>query len=250
MSLDDMTDAKNKRRLAFTLPFLTCGSKMPAITLLLTSVLDLGFLGVYAFYFAPAILGFVIYKIMKRRHKSEIQCANIADGFCKPRFWELFKTTGCSVWLFVRRISFGIAVAIMALYFLSNYTIWLQATESIEQSALVTICGFLAPLFTPLGFGSAALVAALLSGIAGKEMIAVTLAMLGGVGLLGTISTAGILSFVVFILLYPPCAPCLLAITRQVDKKTTWQVAGLNLALAYVCAFVFYMVCMIPLWVV
>jgi ferrous iron transport protein B len=254
-----ISNPATRRRLSFVLPFLTCGSKMPAITLLLTATLNLNFMAVYTLYFAPAAVGVAVFLFLKRKDNNTSRNSpsgrrdsshEAADGVVKkllaPNFLRITKQTLTNIWLFIKRISFSVTVAIMALYFLSNHTFFLHVT-TIENSALMSICNIIAPFFTPLGFGSAALVACLLFGIAGKEMIAVAITMLGGVALLDTFSTATILSFTIFILLYPPCFPAMTAITRQTNRRTARSVALFTLMTAYACAFVFYMTCTIML---
>ncbi|MFR4292360.1 MAG: hypothetical protein ACLT74_04470 [Christensenellales bacterium] len=107
--------------------------------------------------------------------------------------------------------------------------------------------GAIVPIFAPLGFGSVAVTAALLTGLLAKESIISTLAVLAGQGsiraaLAASLPTpAAALALMTFVLLYPPCAAASASIIKGLKsrKLSVLMVTGQCL-LAWICAWIAY----------
>ena len=118
---------------------------------------------------------------------------------------------------------------------------------STQESILGSIAGAIAPIFAPLGFGSVAVTAALLTGLLAKESIISTLAVLAGQGsiraaLAASLPTpAAALALMTFVLLYPPCAAASASIIKGLKsrKLAVLMVTGQCL-LAWICAWIAY----------
>ncbi|MFR3409901.1 MAG: nucleoside recognition domain-containing protein [Christensenellales bacterium] len=118
---------------------------------------------------------------------------------------------------------------------------------STQESILGSIAGAIAPIFAPLGFGSVAVTAALLTGLLAKESIISTLAVLAGQGsiraaLAASLPTpAAALALMTFVLLYPPCAAASASIINRLKsrKLAVLMVTGQCL-LAWICAWIAY----------
>ena len=127
--------------------------------------------------------------------------------------------------------------------------IWLgMMAASLLYGCLTGRAGaLLAPLFTPLGFGAAGPVTALLSGLLAKESIVSTLSVLArreGGALAAALggyfsSPAAALSFLVFVVLYPPCAAACAAMRRELGKKRLLMALG-QAGIAWAAAFAAY----------
>ena len=75
-----------------------------------------------------------------------------------------------------------ILLSSVVVWFIGRFT-WTGAwAASTQESILGSIAGAIAPIFAPLGFGSVAVTAALLTGLLAKESIISTLAVLAGQG--------------------------------------------------------------------
>jgi len=127
---------------------------------------------------------------------------------------------------FLKRISFGVVIAATSLYTLQYFSLLLAVTRVLE------------PLFVPIGLGSAAVIACLAFGLVAKEMIIGAVLSFGVAGL--GLTTAGAVSFLVFVLLYTPCIPALLAIRAKLGTFQAVKIASLNFAVAYGAAFAVY----------
>ena len=138
---------------------------------------------------------------------------------------------------------------------LSSVVVWLIGrftwtgawAASTQESILGSIAGAIAPIFAPLGFGSVAVTAALLTGLLAKESIISTLAVLAGQGsiraaLAASLPTpAAALALMTFVLLYPPCAAASASIIKGLKsrKLAVLMVTGQCL-LAWICAWIVY----------
>ena len=119
-----------------------------------------------------------------------------------------------------------------------------------EDSIIANIGMMIAPFFSPLGFGHWHAATALVTGLAGKEVVVSTLAVLTGAGqhdlispfALGQIFTPlSAASFLTFILLYIPCVAALNTMYREIGSM--WQVFLImcyEVAIAWITAFWVY----------
>ncbi len=146
-----------------------------------------------------------------------------------------------------------------------NVIIWVLSSFSFKlsyvqtdggQSMLETFGRLLAPIFTPLGFGNWAIVCALLAGLVAKEVVVSSIAMFNGIDsgatklisqsiMLSTsvvcfASSASVLSFLVFCLLYTPCVASIAMLLQEIGKKWTFISIAIQLVSAYIVAFVTY----------
>jgi ferrous iron transport protein B len=118
--------------------------------------------------------------------------------------------------------------------FLESVTPRFTPAASPEESLLSLLAGVLAPLLAPCGFGTHQAAAALITGLAAKESILSTLAVLAGKGgpesLFPTSLSA--FSFLLFTLFYTPCAAAMAAIRRELDDPGAARAAGVLYLLA------------------
>ncbi len=153
---------------------------------------------------------------------------------------------------FVKRAGTIIFVLTVAIWFLSNYTITLQAVET-ENSILANLGKLLAGLFAPLGFGNWKATVAALTGLAAKETVVATFGILYHQA--GATETTRSLwqtlgqdytplaaySFMAFNLLCAPCFAAIGAIKREMaDLRWTFLAVGFQTGLAYLVSLMIY----------
>lgn len=119
----------------------------------------------------------------------------------------------------------------------------------INHSFLAEIGGIIAPLFTPLGFGTWQAGAALLTGFFAKEVVVTTMNILYAPSATETLQAVAAnvytplqaYSFMAFLLLYVPCLATLATIRKEAASvRWTWFAIGYALIIAYVVALVIY----------
>lgn len=147
--------------------------------------------------------------------------------------------------------AFGIIfIATIIIWFLRSFDTRLNVVENSADSLLALIGRFIAPVFTPLGFGDWRAATSLISGFTAKEAVISTMAVLletnlsnlgGALSEIFTPITA--VSFLVFTLLYTPCVAAVASIRRELGSKIqTLGVILLQCTVAWICALAVYQV--------
>lgn len=144
-----------------------------------------------------------------------------------------------------------ILFASLMIWLLNGYTFALRPAPVPQNSILGVVSGWVAPLLRPCGFGTGEAVAALFTGLLAKESIVSTLAVLVGAPTVGQTGISGLqsifpdalsaFSFLVFVLLYPPCAAAVSAIRREVnDLRLVAAAFAGQLLLAWTVSMLIY----------
>lgn len=143
---------------------------------------------------------------------------------------------------FVKKAGTFILVGSIILWLLSNIgPAGIDIAQ--EESFLSITAGIIAPIFTPLGFGTWEATSSLISGFLAKEIVVSSLLVLygskAGIGL--AFSTASALSYVIFASLYIPCISTV-ATVRSETKSRKWTLFSVvyPFVVAYLVALVVY----------
>ena len=255
----NMEDKNSKIKTALLTPYMSCSAKFPIYT-----VLGGAFFGVNNIFVICGLylLGVVIavalsYVLDKTLLKSKTQSFILEF----PPYRNIsFKRTLSVLWLnikmFVVRVTSLILAMNIVIWFMSNFTITFKYVGNGGVSVLETVGRLLAPIFTPLGFGSWGIVSALITGLVAKEIILSSIAMLNGVqdSSLNAIqssvflatsavyfaSSSAVLSFLVFCLLYFPCVSTFSVLIKEIGTKWTLLGVLIEFLIAYFTAFVVY----------
>lgn len=231
-------------------PFISCGAKAPVYALFAQAFFPgRGLLLLCGLYGLGALLGAAAARLLRR---------TVFRGEASPFLMELpvyrlpslrgvGRQLAEKIKDFLRRAFGVILAASVFIWLLQRYTPALVPARTLEESLLGRAGLLLAPLFSPLGFGAAGPVTALLSGLLAKESVVSTLAVLAqreGCALADALAKcfpgpASALSFLVFVLLYPPCAAACAAMGRELGKK--WPLMALGqTGVAWLAAFLAY----------
>ena len=117
-----------------------------------------------------------------------------------------------------------------------------------EESFLANVAGFIAPVFTPLGFGNWQATSSLISGFLAKEVVVSSLVVLygsrAGIGLAFT--TASALSYVMFASLYIPCISTVATIRSETGSRK-WTLFSIvyPFVVAYIVSLFIYGISML-----
>jgi len=165
-----------------------------------------------------------------------------------PNARSLFRSTWDKGKGFVRKAG-TIIFAGTCLIWLLSYAGPGGLNVSIDQSFLALICGAIAPVFSPLGFGTWQAAAALVTGFLAKEVVVSTMNILyfvpDGSSLVHAVTEAftplSAYSFMVFTLLYIPCLATAATIQKETgSKKWTLFAIVYALIIAYILSFVIF----------
>ncbi len=220
LSTHILEQERERRRTLRLLPFFSCSAKTP-VYLLTASVLFPGYEALTAGFLClfGVLCAIAAALLMKKTGYGQ-------SGF-SPFVMELppyTRPTFRTVWNRVRlRASdfFSRAVSVLLwacalVWLLESISPGLQPVEDPEESLLALIGKGIAPVFSPCGFPFWQAAVALLAGLPAKENIAGTLAvLLPGMALAETFSSLSGLSFLLFVMLYSPCAAALSAYGKE-----------------------------------
>ena len=256
MSARSMNTQRDRRFTIMLAPFMSCGAKVPIYALFASAFFDGNqFAVMCALYLGGIVVAILAGLFLKR---------SVFHGDAAPFIMELpsyrLPTAGNvarQMWDkakdFLQRAFTVIFLATVAVWFLQNFTFSLQLAESIDQSMLGVIAGFIAPIFAPAGFGTVEASTAVITGVMAKESVVSTLAVLAGVEaesaqMLASMhsifpSTLSAVSFLAFVLLYMPCVAAVAAMRREMES-TRWAIGTIagQTALAWVIAVLIFQV--------
>jgi ferrous iron transport protein B len=242
---------KDKRLTVLITPFMSCSAKTPVYSLFIAAF----FVGarplvMFLLYSLGIIMGILSALLFKN---------SVLKGEPAPFVMELPDyrlPTMNSVWIhvgrrmkdFLQKAGTTVFIATVIIWFLQSLSVNFHMTADSSQSILAAGGRLIAPVFTLCGFGSWKTTVSLLTGLVAKESIVSTMSVLYTENLTAALqanfTSLSACSFLIFVLLYTPCAAALGAIRRETGSlmwtaasavyqfATAWYVS----ALFYQCA--------------
>ena len=212
-------DSERDRKMTVMLtPFVSCGAKMPVYALIAsacfgrfapTVIMAVYFIGFLALMASGAFLNRILNRKMPREFLLEL------PPYRLPKIGDILKRSMGRISEFAKRAGTVIVLTSAVSWFLTYYTPSLTPAESADASLLAYIAKSVSVIFRPLGFGSWQAVSALISGAFAKESILSSLSIFSPGGIKELFRNQNPLSYLVFILLSPPCASALMTIKRE-----------------------------------
>lgn len=248
LSARSMRGERDRRFTLLMIPFVSCSAKMPVFAALST-LLPGGAWMIFALCALGISLAALIAQILRETLFPGESAAFVMElpPYRLPLMSSVLRKVLRRTGEFLSRACSVILLSSVVVWLIGRFT-WTGAwAASTQESILGSIAGAIAPIFAPLGFGSVAVTAALLTGLLAKESIISTLAVLAGQGsiraaLAASLPTpAAALALMTFVLLYPPCAAASASIIKGLKsrKLAVLMVTGQCL-LAWICAWIAY----------
>lgn len=211
LSARSMRGERDRRFTLLMIPFVSCSAKMPVFAALST-LLPGGAWMIFALCALGISLAAMIAQILRKTLFPGESAAFVMElpPYRLPLMSSVLRKVLRRTGEFLSRACSVILLSSVVVWLIGRFT-WTGAwAASTQESILGSIAGAIAPIFAPLGFGSVAVTAALLTGLLAKESIISTLAVLAGQGsiraaLAASLPTpAAALALMTFVLLYPP----------------------------------------------
>lgn len=228
-------------------PFMSCSAKLPIYGFFTAAFFPKhSGLIMIGLYFVSIVVGILMAVIAKNSmFKGEavpfvMELPNYRLPSAKnviQLLWEKAKD-------FLQRAFTIIFLATIVIWFLQTFDLQLRMVNDSKDSILAVVAGAIAPLFAPLGFGDWRVSTALITGFMAKESVVATLNVLfaGSGALHGALSNLAAASLLIFCLLYTPCVAAIASIKRELGGRWAVLVVVLQCAIAWVAAFLVYMV--------
>lgn len=248
LSARSMRGERDRRFTLLMIPFISCSAKMPVFAALST-LLPGGAWMIFALCALGISLAAMIAQILRKTVFPGESAAFVMElpPYRLPLMSSVLRKVLRRTGEFLSRACSVILLSSVVVWLIGRFT-WTGAwAASTQESILGSIAGAIAPIFAPLGFGSVAVTAALLTGLLAKESIISTLAVLAGQGSIRAALSASLptpaaaLALMTFVLLYPPCAAASASIIKGLKsrKLAVLMVTGQCL-LAWICAWIVY----------
>ncbi len=247
MSSRTLPSMRDRRLTVMLIPFMSCTAKLPIYAFFCAVFFpDNAALVMCGLYLFGVITGILTALVLKR---------TVFKGEAVPFVMELpnyrmpsMRNTLQLLWEktsdFLSRAFTVIFCATIVIWFLQSFSFHLQMVEDQSESMLGQVASVVAPLFTPLGFGDWRMVTALVGGFLAKESVVSTITVLMGPGisLTSLLSPLATLSFLIFCLLYTPCAAAIASIRRELGNRDALIIVVFQCLIAYLMAFIVYQI--------
>lgn len=245
MASRTLSSRRDRQMTIILTPFMSCSAKLP-IYAFFTSIFfpGKGALVMIFLYVFGILTGIIFALILKGSlFKGEpvpfvMELPNYrmpgAKNVCQL-LWEKAKD-------FLQRAFTVIFVATIIIWFLQTFDLKFNIVTESKESILAILAGYIAPIFSPLGFGDWRISTALISGFMAKESVVSTLSILYGStqSLLMSLTTPAALSLLIFCLLYTPCIAAIASIKRELNGKWALIVVFGQCLIAWLSSFVVY----------
>ena len=248
LSARSMRGERDRRFTLLMIPFVSCSAKMPVFAALST-LLPGGAWMIFALCALGISLAALIAQILRKTVFPGESAAFVMElpPYRLPLMSSVLRKVLRRTGEFLSRACSVILLSSVVVWLIGRFTWTGEWAASTQESILGSIAGAIAPIFAPLGFGSVAVTAALLTGLLAKESIISTLAVLAGQGSIRAALSASLptpaaaLALMTFVLLYPPCAAASASIIKGLKsrKLSVLMVTGQCL-LAWICAWIAY----------
>ncbi|WP_025730980.1 ferrous iron transport protein B [Heyndrickxia ginsengihumi] len=243
-----------KERLLTTLltPLMSCSARLSVYSLFVAAFFEkYQALIVLSLYLLGIVVALILAKVFSLFIKTEGSVFVIElPPYRVPNARSLFRSTWDKGKGFVRKAGTFIFGGTVAIWLLS-YTGPGGVNVPIDKSFMAVICSYIAPIFTPLGFGTWQAAAALITGFLAKEVVVSTMNVLYFVPDSSSLETVishtftpiSAYSFMVFILLYIPCLSTVAIIQKETgSKKITIFSIIYALMIAYILSVLVYQI--------
>ena len=253
----NLENKNSKIKTAMLTPYISCSAKLPIYAVVCGAFFPkYRFLIVIGLYILGIIVALLVsYVLNKKVLKSE----NIAFAMEMPPYrWPSFKKVIKNVFVNIKQFLLRAGTMLFSfsciVWILQNCNIKMQ--YGADDSILSLISSFIAPIFSPLGFGTAGVITTLLCGIVAKEIIVSTMGMLNGLGeksgllqiansiVLPTsaffLTKSSSLSFLVFATLYVPCISTTSVMIKEIGWKWTTISCLIQFCVSYFVSYIVY----------
>ena len=257
LSSRNLENKNSKIKTAMLTPYISCTAKLPIYAIICGAFFPkhkfLIIISLYLLGILVALLTsyFLNKKILKSNSTSFIM---ELPKYRVPSFKKITKNLIYNTKQFLLRAGSVLLVFSCIIWIVQNCNFKFEYQAG--KSMLECISSFIAPIFTPLGFGTSGAVSALLCGFVAKEIIVSSIGIINGLRgsstlsdissslLLSTsafcLSQSSGLSFLVFALLYLPCISTISVMIKEIGRKWTLFACLIQFVISYVLSFVVY----------
>ena len=246
MNARTLESEKDRKLTALLVPLMSCNARLPVYAVF-ASIFFSKHQGlvVASLYLFGIIIAFLIGILFKNTlfKKDEEPFILELPEYKMPKFKSIYKQTSDKGTSFLKKAGTLIFAMSVVIWFLSNFNFG-GLVDNVNDSILAGIGSFMAPIFTPLGFGNWQSSVSLLTGLLAKETILSSMQVIFAGDLSITLGTyfnpVSAYSFLTFVLLYTPCVSVIGVMKKEFGTKMTLFSVFYQLVLAWIVSFIVY----------
>lgn len=257
---------RDRKMTIMTTTFIPCGAKMPIVGLIAGALFGGAWWVAPTAYFigvAAVIVSGIILKKTKMFAGDPAPFVMELPAYHAPTIVNVLRSMWERGWSFIKRAGTVILAASILIWFLKSFGVvdgTFQMVDDMNLSILAVLGNLIAPIFSPLGFGTWQSSVATVMGLVAKEEVVGVFGVLYGVAgdalemvetgafeglsaIASHFTTLSAFSFLIFNLLCAPCFAAMGAIKREMNSaKWTWFAIGYQCVFAYVISLIVYQV--------
>ena len=256
MACRTIENERDRRMTIMTTTFIPCGAKVPFIALVAGAIFGgSAWIATSAYFIgiAAIICSGIILKKTRPFLGDVAPFVMELPAYHWPTLSNVLRSMWERGWSFIKKAGTIILLSTIVIWFLSFFG-WTEGgfgmleEDQMDSSILAKVGGFIAWIFSPLGWGNWQAAVASITGLVAKENIVGTMGVLYGgeetwKNLAAAFTHPAGLSFLIFNLLCAPCFAAIGAIKREMNsRKWTWAAIGWQCGIAYATSLVVYQV--------
>ncbi|MFA6860199.1 MAG: ferrous iron transport protein B [Clostridia bacterium] len=244
----------SKIKTVLIIPFMSCSAKLPIFLLICSAFFKNSFMIVLCLLLISLIIGIFVCMFLSKTILKSKESEFIFElaPLRMPSFKRVCKLAFTNIKNFFVRIFGVVLISCLILWFVQKHSFSLvYLPQGFEGSILQKISSIVSPIFSPLGLGSAAIVAAIFSGLVAKEVVVSSIALFNFASISAglTLSESIIspqsaifftpttaITFLVFCLLYSPCVAAIAMCGKECGRKWAVLMVAMQTIVAYICA--------------
>ncbi len=251
MATRTLSSDRDRKMTIMLTPFISCSAKIPVYSVFAMAFFkDHAALVMMALYVTGVVVSILVALILKGTVFSGKPVPFVMElpNYRLPSVKSVLQLMWDKAKDFLQRAFTIIFVATIIIWFLQTFDTRLNVVTDSANSLLAVLGRWVAPIFTPLGFGDWRISTSLITGFTAKEAVVSTMSVLCGTSMSNLPQTLGsfftplsAVSFLVFTLLYTPCVAAIAAIRREMDSAL--QAVGIVImqcGIAWLVAFGVY----------
>ena len=253
MATRTLSSDRDRKMTIMLTPFISCSAKIPVYSVFAMAFFkDHAALVMMALYVTGIVVSILVALILKGTVFSGKPVPFVMElpNYRLPSVKSVLQLMWDKAKDFLQRAFTIIFVATIIIWFLQTFDTRLNVVMDSANSLLAVLGRWVAPIFTPLGFGDWRISTSLITGFTAKEAVVSTMSVLCGTSMSNLPQTLGsfftplsAVSFLVFTLLYTPCVAAIAAIRREMDSAL--QAVGIVImqcGIAWLVAFGVYQI--------
>lgn len=252
----NMSDENMKIKSAIINPYVSCMARLPVYVLIASA-----FFGQKSFWIVAGLyvlgigvalmLSLILNKTIVKSKSSELLLEfPPLKGIDVKHIMQVARVNAID---FFKRVFSMILCVGVIVWILTHTKFNFEYTQNISESILFFFAEKISFVFAPIGLNNAGVVCALVVGVLAKELIVSTIGICNNAGsqkeIISTLvlstsvinfSMPSAVSFLIFSLLYSPCASNLAVIKKETNKFYMWFSVISQFTIAYLTSFVIY----------